>query len=77
MDVSVFGSDLDKGLYHLTLVLIRCKKKNLVFNWEKCHFMLKFEIVLGHVISEKSVEVDKAKVDLISKLPPPKTVQEV
>jgi len=27
---SVFGSDFDEGLYHLTLVLIRCKEKSLV-----------------------------------------------
>ncbi|KAH9763969.1 hypothetical protein KPL70_001356 [Citrus sinensis] len=34
-------------------------------------------IVLGHIISSKGIEVDKAKVDLISNLPPPKTVREV
>jgi len=36
--------------------------------------MVKSGIVLGHVVSEKGVEVDKVKIDLISKLPPPKTV---
>ena len=57
---SAFGSNFDEGLYHLTLVLIRCKMKNLVLNWGKFHFMMKSEIILGHVISEKVVEVDKA-----------------
>jgi len=52
-DFSVFGSDFDEGLYHLTLVLIKYKKKNLVLNWEKCHFTVKYKIVLGHVIFEK------------------------
>ena len=33
-DFSVFGSTFDEGLYHLSLVLIRCKEKNLVLNWE-------------------------------------------
>ncbi|CAL2256334.1 unnamed protein product [Prunus armeniaca] len=30
---------------------------NLVFNWEKCHFMVNQGIVLGHVISSKGTEV--------------------
>jgi hypothetical protein len=64
-------------LHHLTLVLVRCKEKNLVLDWEKCHFMVKQGIVLGHVISYRGIEVDKEKVDLISNLPPPRTVKEV
>ncbi|KAK9199090.1 hypothetical protein WN944_014277 [Citrus x changshan-huyou] len=39
--------------------------------------MVKQGIVPGHIISSKGIEVDKAKVDLISNLPPPKTVKEV
>jgi hypothetical protein len=58
-------------------VLVRCKEKNLVLNWKKCHFMFKQGIVLGHVISHRGIEVDKAKVDLISNLPPPRTVKEI
>ncbi|KAL6318458.1 hypothetical protein AAG906_041225 [Vitis piasezkii] len=37
----------------------------------KCHFMVRQAIVLGHIISEKGIEVDKAKVELIAKLPSP------
>ena len=44
--------------------------------WEKCHFMVKQGIVLAHVISHQGIEVDKAKVDLISNLPPPLMVKE-
>ncbi|KAH9686903.1 hypothetical protein KPL70_014565 [Citrus sinensis] len=76
-DFSVFGDSFDQCLHHLTLVLQRCIEKNLVLNWEKSHFMVKQGIVLGHIISRKGIEVDKAKVDLISNLPPPKTVREV
>ncbi|KAH9685501.1 hypothetical protein KPL70_013991 [Citrus sinensis] len=39
-DFSVFGDSFDQCLHHLTLVLQRCIEKNLVLNWEKCHFML-------------------------------------
>jgi hypothetical protein len=76
-DFSVFGSPFHECLQHLTLVLVRCKEKNLVLNWEKCHFMVKKGIVLGHVISQRGIEVEKAKVDLISNLPPPRTVKEI
>jgi hypothetical protein len=76
-DFSVFGSTFEECLHHLTLVLVRCKEKNLVLNWEKCHFMVKQDIVLGHVIYHRGIEVEKAKVDLISILPPPRIVKEV
>ncbi|RVW20526.1 hypothetical protein CK203_115286 [Vitis vinifera] len=41
--------------------LNRCIEKDLVLNWEKCHFMVHQGIVLGHIISKKGIEVDKAK----------------
>ena len=53
----------------------RCIEKDLVLNWEKCHFMVQQGIVLGHIISEKDIEVDKAKVELIVKLPSTTTVK--
>nr|GEZ63612.1 reverse transcriptase domain-containing protein [Tanacetum cinerariifolium] len=42
---------------------------------EKSHFMVKEGIVLGHKISKNGIEVDKAKVDIIAKLPHPTTVK--
>nr|GEW56059.1 retrovirus-related Pol polyprotein from transposon opus [Tanacetum cinerariifolium] len=56
-------------------MLKRCEDTNLCLNWEKSHFMVKEGIVLGHKISKQGIEVDKAKVDVISKLPHPKTVK--
>ncbi|GKC53738.1 reverse transcriptase domain-containing protein [Tanacetum coccineum] len=44
---------------------------------EKSHFMVKEGIVLGHKISKKGIDVDKAKVDVIAKLPHPTTVKGV
>ncbi|GJZ62279.1 reverse transcriptase domain-containing protein [Tanacetum coccineum] len=44
---------------------------------EKSHFMVKEGIVLGHKISKNGIEVDKAKVDVIAKLPYPTTVKGV
>ncbi|GKD48625.1 hypothetical protein Tco_1277601, partial [Tanacetum coccineum] len=56
-------------------MLKRCEDTNLVLNWEKCHFMVKEGIVLGHKISKYGIEVDKAKVDVIAKLPHPTSVK--
>ncbi|GKD58732.1 reverse transcriptase domain-containing protein [Tanacetum coccineum] len=50
-------------------MLQRCKDAHLVLNWEKCHFMVE-GILLGHKVSSAGLEVDKAKIDVISKLPP-------
>ncbi|GJV96526.1 reverse transcriptase domain-containing protein [Tanacetum coccineum] len=54
-----------------------CEDTNLVLNWEKSHFMVKEGIVLGHKISKSGIEVDRAKVDIIAKLPHPTTVKGV
>ncbi|GJZ92552.1 hypothetical protein Tco_0664617 [Tanacetum coccineum] len=56
-------------------MLKRCEDTNLCLNWEKSHFMVKEGIVLGHKISKNGIEVDKAKVDVIAKLPHPTTVK--
>ncbi|KAL4281438.1 hypothetical protein GQ457_03G017890 [Hibiscus cannabinus] len=74
-DFSTFGDNFDNCLSNLEKVLKRCKETNLVLNWEKCHFMVDEGIMLGHKISSKGMEVDKAKIEVISKLPPPTTVK--
>ncbi|GJR08889.1 reverse transcriptase domain-containing protein [Tanacetum coccineum] len=58
-------------------MLKRCEDTNLVLNWEKSHFMVKEGIVLGHKISKSGIEVDRAKFDVIAKLPHPTTVKGV
>jgi hypothetical protein len=60
-DFSVYGRTFVDCLANLDKVLTRCAEVDLVLNWEKCHFMVKQGIVLGHVISERGIEVDKAK----------------
>ncbi|GJV86699.1 reverse transcriptase domain-containing protein [Tanacetum coccineum] len=73
-DFSIFGNSFDHCQNNLDKVLQCSKDANLVLNWEKCHFMVKEEIVLGHKVSGASLEVDKAKIHVISKLPPPSNV---
>ncbi|GJS68377.1 reverse transcriptase domain-containing protein [Tanacetum coccineum] len=76
-DFSVFGDSFATCLSNLDNMLKRCEYMNLVLNWEKCDFMCKEGIVLGHKISKSRIEVDRAKVDVIAKLPHPTTVKGV
>ncbi|GJZ02285.1 reverse transcriptase domain-containing protein [Tanacetum coccineum] len=76
-DFLVFGDSFDLCLSILEKMLKRCEDMNLVLNWEKCHFMCREGIVLGHKISKSGIEVDHAKVEVISKLPYPTTVKGV
>nr|GEU31407.1 reverse transcriptase domain-containing protein [Tanacetum cinerariifolium] len=76
-DFSVFGDNFSSCLTNLDKKLERCEETNLVLNWEKCHFMCREGIVLGHKILKSGIEVDRAKVDVIAKLPHPTTVKGV
>ena len=67
---SVVGDSFARCLSHLTEVVKRCEDCKLMLNWEKCHFMVKEGIVLGHCILEKGIDVDRAKVEVIERLPP-------
>ncbi|GJT94046.1 reverse transcriptase domain-containing protein [Tanacetum coccineum] len=68
-DFSVFRNSFRTCLNNLSKMLARCEETNLVLNWEKCHFMVKEGIVLGHNISKAGIEVDESKVDVIASLP--------
>nr|GFB23119.1 reverse transcriptase domain-containing protein [Tanacetum cinerariifolium] len=74
-DFSVFGNSFKNCLSRLDKMLQRCEDTNLSLNWEKSHFMVKEGIVLGHKISRNGIKVDKAKIDVIAKLPHPTTVK--
>ncbi|GJX45928.1 DNA-directed DNA polymerase [Tanacetum coccineum] len=76
-DFSVFGSSFNHCLKNLEKMLKRCEETNLVLNWEKCHFMVKEGIILGHKVSGSRIEGDKAKFEAISKLPYPSNVKVV
>nr|GFA01158.1 reverse transcriptase domain-containing protein [Tanacetum cinerariifolium] len=76
-DFSVFGNSFENCLSRLDKMLQRCEDTNLSLNWEKSHFMVKEGIFLGHKISKNRIEDDKAKVDVIAKLPHPTTVKAI
>ena len=76
-DFSIVGESFDNCLKNLRVMLVRYEETNMVLNWEKCHFMVREGIVLGHRISAKGIEVDRAKIEAIKKLPPPTSVKSI
>lgn len=74
-DFLVFKESYDDCLQNLENVLKGCEETNLVFNQEKCHFMVQEGIALGHRVSKKGIKVDKTKIDVIDKLLPPTSVK--
>ena len=73
-DFSVYGSSFKNYLDNLCKVLARCEEKNLVLNWEKCHFMVNDGIVLGHKVSAAGM---RAKIEVMTGLPAPTNVKDV
>jgi len=71
-EFSVYRGTFDLCLENLTKVLCRCRceEVNLALNWEECHFMASEGVVFGHVISDRGIEVDKAKIEVIERLLP-------
>ncbi|GJS17426.1 putative nucleotidyltransferase, ribonuclease H [Tanacetum coccineum] len=76
-DFSVFERSFDHCLANLEKMLKRCEETNLVFNWEKCHFMVREGLVLSHRVSGSGIEVDRAKIESISKLPYPTNTKSI
>ncbi|GJT44926.1 reverse transcriptase domain-containing protein [Tanacetum coccineum] len=58
--LAIFHDVIEESVEH-------CKDAHLVLNWEKCHFIVKEGIVLGHKVSGAGLEVDKAKINLLEK----------
>ncbi|RDY12513.1 Retrovirus-related Pol polyprotein, partial [Mucuna pruriens] len=75
-DFTVYADTFGACLDNLSRVLKRCIETNLVLKYEQCHFMVTEGIVLGHLVSNRGIEVDKAKIDIAS-LPKPASVRDV
>lgn len=72
-----YGDSFNACLTNLKKILRRCLESNLVLSYEKCHFMIDQGLILGHIVSAKGIEVDKAKVATIKTLPYPSNVREI
>ena len=76
-DFSVFGDSFQEALKNLEKVLLRCQESHLALSDKKCGLICKARGVLGHLISDKGIQVDPTKIEIILHLPAPKTQREV
>nr|GEX83765.1 reverse transcriptase domain-containing protein [Tanacetum cinerariifolium] len=74
-DFSVFGNSFSTCLTNLERMIKWYEDTKPALNWEKIYFMVKEGIILGHKILKKGIEVDKAKIKVISKLLHPTKVK--
>jgi hypothetical protein len=72
---SIYGTSFDICLFNFNKVLQRCRDQYLVLNWENCHFMVIGGVFVRHKISERGIEVDRAKVEATEKLLYPRDIR--
>lgn len=76
-DIIVFGKDLKEHNHNLDLVLTRIAEAGFTVKPSKCAFGVRKIRFLGHVLSEKGLEMDPDKTVAIKSLPPPKNLREL
>jgi len=76
-DFTPNGDAFETTLVNLEKVLERCVQTNVALSTEKCHMMMTEGIVLGHYIFIDGIKVDPAKMEVILRIPTPKTQKEV
>lgn len=76
-DIIVIGCSEDHHLENLKNVFEAARKRNLKLNPEKCIFFRKEVTYLGHKCTDKGIQVDDTKYDIIKNYPVPKDANEV
>lgn len=76
-DFVIYKYNFDNYLSNLEKVLEICVKVNLMLNQENFHFIARKVTTLEHFVSNRGIQVDKAKLQVIEKLPYPASVKEV
>eukprot|EP00253_Pinus_taeda_P029412 PITA_29412 len=75
-DFTPYEDALETTLVNLEKVLERCVQTNVALSTEKCHMVMIKGIVLGNYISTDGIKVDAAKIEVILRIPTPKTWKE-
>ena len=76
-DIIIFSKTEEEHLQHLEEIFVRLRKFGLKMKCEKCSFFKKHIQYLGHLVSEKGFELLPEKLELIRKMPAPRTAKEV
>ena len=73
-DILVYSKDQEDHDTHLQVVLETLKNEHLYAKLSKCEFWLRKVSFLGHIISEKEIQVDPKKIEVIIEWKPPRNI---
>jgi len=76
-DIVIYGASLEDHNKRLEEVLQRLRENNLKLQPDKCEFLRKETIYLGHIISENGISPDPSKLTAIKEFPTPKKVKDI
>ena len=76
-DVIVFGSSVEEVVDRLQVIFTRLREAKLKLKPQKCHLFQREVLYLGHIVSERGVSTDPAKVEVVATWPTPTNVTEV
>jgi len=76
-DVLIYSPSYDKHLEHLKEVFECFRTARLRMNGKKCHFAMQQLVFLGHKFTKDGCEVDKSKIELMTKWPRPTSQTEL
>src|SRR6218665_2283688 len=76
-DILVFSRSFEDHLKHLQSVFDRLRDARLRLHPKKCQLALRRVKFLGHILSDKGISVDQAKVSKIQTFPRPETVHQL
>ncbi|KAI3818361.1 hypothetical protein L1987_12166 [Smallanthus sonchifolius] len=76
-DILIYSKTKAEHEQHLRLILELLKKERLYAKFSKCEFWLKEVQFLGHIVNEKGIHVDPAKIEAVKNWSTPKTPTEI
>ncbi|GKA08590.1 putative reverse transcriptase domain-containing protein, partial [Tanacetum coccineum] len=76
-DILIYSKNKQEHEEHLKIILELLKKEELYANFSKCEFWIPKVRFLGHVIDNKDIHVDPAKIESVKDWASPKTPTEI
>ena len=76
-DILIYSRTKEDHEQHLRLILELLGKEKLYAKFSKCEFWLREVHFLGHVINDKGIHVDPAKIEAVKNWEAPKTPSEI
>lgn len=76
-DIVIFGASLEEHNKRLIEVFLRLKEANLRLQPDKCNFLRKEVVYLGHIITKDGIKADPSKIEAVVNFPAPQNEKEI